>query len=81
MQYVIVFGVGFVLGFLQSLFCGVKIGSWDSGTGCLWGLIIGTASSLSVLVAGWGGMAVALVAAFGVAGATLISAKRSSQEK
>lgn len=53
--------VGMVLGTLQSLAVGLRIGSWDGGTGCLWGLAIGLVSSISGLWVGWWSCAVAAV--------------------
>ncbi len=60
-QIAVVFLVGLVLGVLQSLLVGIRIGTWDGGTGCLWGLLVGIASGLCAIWIGWWGNAVAVL--------------------
>lgn len=48
--------VGSMLGFIQSLLVGLYAGSWDGGTGLLWGSIVGLLSLLLAFWLQWHGM-------------------------
>ena len=57
--------VGFFSGFVQSLLVGLITGTWDGGTGCLWGLMVAIPSALAAVWLGWWANVLALsVSAF-----------------
>ncbi len=76
LQIIIVFAIGFVFGFSQSLLVGIKAGSWSGGTGILWGIIIGIPSSITSVWIGWAGVWVTLIFSLLVFVASMISVSR-----
>lgn len=53
LEVIVVFLLGLVLGFSQSLAVGVRAGTWDGGTGCVWGLLVGVVSAVAAFWLGW----------------------------
>ena len=51
---------GFALGVFQSFIIGMYIGTWDGGTGLLFGGIVATISLVAAVFVGWWALAVAV---------------------
>jgi hypothetical protein len=69
---------GFLLGAGQSLAVGLYAGSWDGGTGLVWGFVVALPAGLAAVAVGWWGIAVAAALAVSVGAASALTVWRSA---
>lgn len=70
---------GFLLGFFQSLLCGRRIGSWQSGIAIAWGFAIAIPTAISAILPGWYCLPVGLALSVAVFSFTKFSLRRNQQ--